>query len=85
MQFGEANKKLEEISKGEYRSLLFELTTFSDGRTETKCRVYFHPSILGEGTTWDHAFTALNDIIKGTGVEEMPDIDDGEESCICTK
>ena len=79
MQFKEANKKLKEISKGEYRSVLFELKTFGDGRTETRCRVYFHPGIYGDGSTWDRVFEALGDMVNGCAVEETPDIDDGTE------
>ena len=80
MTFKEANKKLKQISKGEYRTVRFEQTTFSGGRTKTECRVYFHPGMYGEAPTWTEAFKELDKAMNpGCYIEEIPNISDGDE------
>jgi len=79
MEFKEANKKLKEVSQGEYRSLRFELTTFADGRTTTACQIYVNPSLSGRGSTWAEAFEKLDkEMNPGSHIEETPDVDDGD-------
>ena len=59
MTFTEANKKLEEIAAGKYRSIQYEETTFSDGRKEVECSLYIPGRAWHHDNTWERAFESL--------------------------
>lgn len=69
MTFEGANRKLGRIGKGMYRSLVYDLTTDTDGKRTAECRLYLDtgtgkPSHLVGAPTWDGAFRKLAEAME---------------------
>ena len=72
MNFKEAEAKLAEIAGGQYYSLQYEKTTFSDGYAATQCTIYTHEHGHISERTWDRVFQKYKNSINPL-VEEVPE------------
>lgn len=59
MTFNEARVRLAKISKGKYRSILFEVSEHEDGVCEVICSVYVDGYKWHQGRTFEEALTLL--------------------------
>jgi hypothetical protein len=59
MTFLQAKTELKEMAKGEYHSLSYEMTEYSDGEIRVECRVYIHGHEHSYGGTWEEALSKM--------------------------
>lgn len=78
MKFSEAKSKLKELARGKYHSISFEVSEYTHGNRETGCTLYIDGHSHATGYTWEEAFSALERLIEGAPVEEIPDTDPAE-------
>jgi len=75
MKFSEAEARLAEIARGEYRFIQYHKTITDRGHVETECQIYIHGGDVHKGRTWEEAFKNreenLNPSLKP--IEETPD------------
>ncbi len=74
MKFQEAKAALKEMAKGEYHSIVFELSEYSKdcqavkGGFTAKCKTYINSfGWSGECASWEMALTDMAEIIKRQG------------------
>ena len=75
MKFSEAKARLKELAKGRHHHVTFELDEFSSGKEETGCTLYINGFGSESGSTWEEAFTKLENRLGKERVEEFPDIE----------
>lgn len=77
MNFLEARAKLKELSKGEYRSMSYEITeSLADNHIEISCRVYVNPGISCTAPTWEEALYDIACQLYPYGVFMNTEIED---------
>jgi hypothetical protein len=75
MKFSEAKARLKELAKGRHHQVAFELDEYSSGKEETECVLYINGFGSESGSTWEEAFTKLENRLGKERVEEFPDIE----------
>ena len=59
MKFVEAKKRLKELAKGDYHSLVYTETITSTGEKLTLCEVYINGYNYRSGETWESALAKM--------------------------
>ena len=65
MKIAEAKQKLMELAKGGFHSMEYTIDDHGGGRVSQKCKVYIPDHGFFEGTSWEHALSALEAAIDG--------------------
>ncbi len=74
MKFIEAEKKSEELAKGEYRSLTYKKIITPQGKITTECALFINPNRV-DGSSWEEALDKMERLLNPPPIviEEPPD------------